>query len=176
MEMVAPIPEPQETQDAVAPAKDVGVQPQSDMVHEESRLPYDSPPDNNSSSIIDGEEQLVEVANPFYDAVISNKHGGSIVSYKLKNYTSFDSSAVNLIDQNNQNNLVVSGTTIDGDPFILDHRWASVNKKASYSVERNDVTLEYTAPFLGSTVVKRLVFHTDSYQIDVSVDFRGAAE
>ena len=47
------------------------------------------------------EEKIIFVDTPLYSAEISTYNGGSIKSYKLKNYLGIDSSAVNLISQQN---------------------------------------------------------------------------
>ncbi len=174
MEKVAPIPveQPAEQQNEV-PRSPQPVSEQS-AVTQQTVSPK-KVITGSEIELVELEETLISVSNVFYEALISNKNGGTIVSFKLNNYNYFDSSLVNLIDKNNQNNLVISGSTIDGEAFELNENWTVSNNVKKLSAYDAPASLVFTTSFQGSIISKTLTFNPDTYQIDVEIDFAGSA-
>lgn len=132
-------------------------------------------PRPGSLAVVSNDEKTFTVTTDLYQAVISNKNGGSILSFKLNRYTMFDTLLVNLVDGYNQNNLVLSGKTIDGDPFVLDNFWHTTNNRDEISLGGEPFTVTFTTALLGGTITKSLTFHPDNYRIDVNSDFSSVA-
>lgn len=132
-------------------------------------------PRPGSLAVVSNDEKTFTVTTDLYQAVISNKNGGSILSFKLNRYTMFDTLLVNLVDGYNQNNLVLSGKTIDGDPFVLDNFWHTTNNRDEISLGGEPFTVTFTTALLGGTITKSLTFHPDNYRIDVNSDFTSVA-
>ena len=121
------------------------------------------------------EETLVRVETDLFDALVSSTNGGSIVSFKLRGYELHDSSSVNLINKDNENNLLLRGRTIDGDFFELGGPWMPLSNRTKVSVGNQPVSLSYETSLGGFPVKKTLTFHPGSYLIDVVVDIDGSS-
>ena len=119
------------------------------------------------------EKQTYTVAGKNYVAEISNTGGGSIVSFKLSKHLKKSEDSLNLIDDYNTKNLVVSFVNQSGEVVSLDKNWGLVSGE---SVELSDLKPEasfvFTTEHLGRAVTKKLVFSYNSYEIDISVSLR----
>lgn len=118
----------------------------------------------------EAKERVYIISTDLYEAVVSNQNGGSFLSFKLHKYSMFDSSLVNLIDAKNRSNLVLSGRTIDGDDFRLDHHWQASSKEGTYQVDDGSLSLSFETRFLDEKIIKTLTFFPDSYRVNVDVD------
>ena len=122
---------------------------------------------------LDVEKQTYTVAGKNYVAEISNTGGGSIVSFKLSKHLKKSEDSLNLIDDYNTKNLVVSFVNQSGEVVSLDKNWVLVSGE---SVELSDLKPEasfiFTTEHLGRPVTKKLVFSYNSYEIDISVSLR----
>ena len=176
MEQVAPVPTEQPTQQ-----EEVAPPPKTPAIQPDAQKPISpSPQPLTSSAVIISdasirEEILISITHPLYEALISNKNGGTIVSFKLANYTKNDSAAVNLIDKNNQDNLIISCRTIDGDLFEFNENWEITGNTKKITVFNKPSSLTFTTTFLGSVLSKTLTFNPDTYQIGIDIDFSGSA-
>jgi len=113
---------------------------------------------------------LITVNTDLYSAIISSKSGGSLVSFRLHQYTMNDSEAVELISPWNRNNLLISTLSIDGNPLILDNYWTAKNTNQSIDVYNYPQKLVFSTTVLGQTITKTLTFYPNTYKIDIEVD------
>ena len=148
------------------------VVPDSSLVEKYS----ETRPENSlttTSENLEVEKQTYTVAGKNYVAEISNTGGGSIVSFKLSKHLKKSEDSLNLIDDYNTKNLVVSFVNQSGEVVSLDKNWGLVSGE---SVELSDIKPEasfiFTTEHLGRPVTKKLVFSYNSYEIDISVSLR----
>ena len=113
--------------------------------------------------------QDINVKTNLYDLTITNKNGGSLVSYSLYNFTDHNGKLVNLIDELNSDNLSLGFISIDGDKTTLDHNWSSSNTFKTLRVDRGQKTLSFTTSHKGQAIKKTFTFYPDSYNIDVNI-------
>jgi len=121
--------------------------------------------DNSSPS------QTINVKTKLYDLVISNKNGGSLLSYSLYNYSDHSDKLVNLIDELNSNNLLVGFISVDGDKVFLNRNWSPMTSSKTISVDRSQKSLTFSTRYQGHNIEKKLTFYPDSYNIDIDIVF-----
>ena len=148
------------------------VVPDSSLVEKYSETKPKSP----SASTVENlevEKQNYTVGGKNYVAEISNTGGGSIVSFRLSKHLKKSEDSLNLIDDYNTKNLVVSFVNQSGEVVSLDKNWRLVS---GGSVELSDVkpkaSFIFATEHLGRPVTKELVFSYNSYEIDISVSLR----
>jgi YidC/Oxa1 family membrane protein insertase len=117
----------------------------------------------------DLEEKLIELETNLYNATVSTKGGGSIVSFSFNNYFDQDSQQVNLINGINKENLSIRFQNLDGDPINLGKNW-SYNGFLGGSINSKETLKFSTEISPGQFITKSLTFRPDSYVIDISVD------
>ena len=122
---------------------------------------------NNNSSPL----QTINVKTNLYDLTISNKSGGSLMSYSLYSFSDHSNKLVNLIDELNSNNLLLSFISVDGDKVSLNHNWSHLSSSRTISVDKGQKSLTYSTRYQGQTIEKKLTFYPDSYNIDIDVLF-----
>ena len=123
---------------------------------------------NNNSSPL----QTINVKTNLYDLTISNKSGGSLISYSLYSFSDHSDKLVNLIDELNSNNLLLSFISVDGDKVSLNHNWSPLSSSRTISVDKGQKSLTYSTRYQGQTIEKKLTFYPDSYNIDIDVLFK----
>ena len=69
----------------------------------------------------------IVIKNNYYTAILNNMNGGSFVSFELNKYMRYDSTLVNLIDELNKNNLLLSFVSLDGEMVVLNQAWSIIN-------------------------------------------------
>jgi len=148
------------------------VVPDSSLVEKYS----ETKPKSSSASTVENlevEKQNYTVGGKNYVAEISNTGGGSIVSFRLSKHLKKSENSLNLIDDYNTKNLVVSFVNQSGEVVSLDKNWRLVS---GGSVELSDVkpkaSFIFATEHLGRPVTKELVFSYNSYEIDISVSLR----
>ena len=124
--------------------------------------------ENNNSSPL----QTINVKTNLYDLTISNKNGGSLMSYSLYGFSDHSDKLVNLIDELNSNNLLLSFISVDGDKVFLNHNWSPLSSTKIISVDKGQKSLTYSTRYQGQTIEKKLTFYPDSYNIDIDVLFK----
>ena len=80
------------------------------------------------------EETFFEIETSLYSAVVSNKNGGSISSFVVRDHLKDGEDKIQLIDTINQNNLLVSFINDSGEEVFLEDFWSfasSLPKKVS---------------------------------------------
>ena len=122
---------------------------------------------NNNSSPL----QTINVKTNLYDLTISNKSGGSLMSYSLYSFSDHSDKLVNLIDELNSNNLLLSFISVDGDKVSLNHNWSPLSSSRTISVNKGQKSLTYSTRYQGQTIEKKLTFYPDSYNIDIDFLF-----
>ena len=122
---------------------------------------------NNNSSPL----QTINVKTNLYDLTISNKSGGSLMSCSLYSFSDHSDKLVNLIDELNSNNLLLSFISVDGDKVSLNHNWSPLSSSRTISVDKGQKSLTYSTRYQGQTIEKKLTFYPDSYNIDIDVLF-----
>ena len=123
---------------------------------------------NNNSSPL----QTINVKTNLYDLTISNKSGGSLMSYSLYSFSDHSDKLVNLIDELNSNNLLLSFISVDGEKVSLNHNWSPLSSSRTISVDKGQKSLTYSTRYQGQTIEKKLTFYPDSYNIDIDVIFK----
>ena len=148
------------------------VVPDSSLVEKYS----ETKPENPTTTTVENlevERQNYTVGGKNYVAEISNTGGGSIVSFTLSKHLKKSEDSLNLIDDYNTKNLVVSFVNQSGEIVSLDKNWRLVS---GGSVELSDVkpkaSFIFATEHLGRPVTKELVFSYNSYEIDISVSLR----
>ena len=148
------------------------VVPDSSLVEKYS----ETKPENPTTTAVESlevERQSYTVGGKNYVAEISNTGGGSIVSFRLTKHLKKSEDSLNLIDDYNTKNLIVSFVNQSGEVVSLDKNWRLIS---GGSVELSDVepkaSFIFATEHLGRPVTKELVFSYNSYEIDISVSLR----
>lgn len=136
-------------------------------------LQYDSIPQNSFGSDLD--EFIIFVDSPIYIASISSRNGGSITSFLLKDYLLNDTSFVNLVDRDfNDDNLLLEFTDFNGNQISLSEFWSiknSFNNKDTISID-SPFMLSFSSSIMGQQARKSLTFYPNNYTIKVSMDLQ----
>ena len=128
-------------------------------------------PENNIES-----ETLV-VDGGSYVAQISNLAGGSIFSFNLKKHLKRSEESLDLIDNQNKKNLVVSFVNQSGEVVVLDELWSIVSGgSVVLSEENSSSSMVFETVYMGQPVTKKLTFYYNSYEVDVDVSLREIKE
>ena len=157
MNLVAPLPEDDST---IGP--DIVESTNSPQAYYE---PEANAPESgqNSTDLLPLE---VRVNSSLYTATISSRAGGSFLSFVLNGYDKFDSTKVDLIDENNLKNLVLSFVSFDGDLVSLDNNWSLVSGDKNVNARNQERRLVFQTTFRGNLIRKTFTFFPETYQID----------
>ncbi len=132
--------------------------------------------DNTDKTLIgipDSLEKSITIETDDYIVELSNKGGGSLKSYVLKKYTKYDSSLVNMISKELENNITLSfqeagGSYVDTKNFIYN---VSSDISQKYLNNENSFSLIYTLNYNDTEIRKEFTFYKDAYHIDLKVSF-----
>ncbi len=112
-----------------------------------------------------------------YAAKINNLAGGSFVSFDLKKHLKSTEQALNLIDNQNNKNLVVSFINQSGEVVVLDEFWSLISgDSAVLSKENPTSSMTFKTSYKGKPITKKLTFYYNSYEVDVDVNLREIKE
>ena len=112
-----------------------------------------------------------------YAAKINSRAGGSFVSFDLKKHLKSTEQALNLIDNQNNKNLVVSFINQSGEVVVLDEFWSLISgDSAVLSKENPASSMTFETSYKGKSVTKKLTFYYNSYEVDVDVNLREIKE
>ena len=112
-----------------------------------------------------------------YAAKINNRAGGSFVSFDLKKHLKSTEQSLNLIDNQNNKNLVVSFINQSGEVVVLDEFWSLISgDSAVLSKENPTSSMTFETSYKGKPVTKKLTFYYNSYEVDVDVNLREIKE
>ena len=149
--------------------------PDEYVVKQSENANIEDTPKQQQSQIISNDNsspsQTINVKTNLYDLVISNKYGGSLLSYSLYNYSDHSDKLVNLIDELNSNNLLLGFISVDGDKVFLNHNWSPMTSSKTISVDRSQKSLTFSTRYQGQAIEKKLTFYPDSYNIDIDIVF-----
>ena len=107
------------------------------------------------------EEAFFEIETSLYSAVISNKNGGSISSFVVRDHLKDGEDKIQLIDTINQNNLLVSFINDSGEEIFLEDFWSfasSLPKKVSLVQDDDFQKLSFYIEVGGALAKKSLTF------------------
>ncbi len=119
------------------------------------------------------EEALFYVETSLFSATISNKNGGSLSSFVIRDHLKEGEEEIQLIDTKNQGGLLVSFINTSGEEVLLDGFWdidASSPLKVSLEKENGSQKLSFykkTGEYLAK---KSLTFKNNSYAVEIDVD------
>ena len=108
-----------------------------------------------------------------YVAKINNSAGGSFLSFDLKKHLKRDEKNLDLIDNVNKKNLLVSFINQSGEVVVLENNWSVISgASATLSEGFNEANVAFKTNYMGRTITKELTFYHNSYEVDVSVGLR----
>ena len=123
------------------------------------------------------ESKTLTVDGGSYVAKINNVAGGSIVSFDLKKHLKSSEESLNLIDNQNSKNLVVSFINQSGEIVVLDEPWSIVSGGSAVLSEENSASsMVFETSYMGKPITKKLIFYYNSYEVDVHVSLREIKE
>ena len=164
MELVSPAPQP-EYDDADGRVVD----------NFDDRAPTDNESNTAPQPLFDlvspatTEDKIITIESDLFIAQLSSAAGGSIVSYKIKDHLSPDSSLVDLATPENRNNLLISFRGIDGEIINLRDGWTqNVTIDSAYLFEPKTIT--YTNQLGKKTITKTITLYPDNFIIDIDID------
>ncbi|MFQ6677434.1 MAG: membrane protein insertase YidC [Fidelibacterota bacterium] len=114
-------------------------------------------------------EEKYNIETDLYIAEISSKNGGSITSFLLKNYPGNQKEFVQLINNHNKDNLLLSYKSVDGETVILSGAWEPVNNFSPRQINSEHV-LSFQKATPHGYVYKTLTFYPDRYIINVNTN------
>ena len=123
------------------------------------------------------ESETLVVDGGSYVAQINNLAGGSIFSFNLKKHLKSSEESLDLIDNQNKKNLVVSFINQSGEVVVLDELWSIVSGgSVVLSEENSSSSMVFETAYMGQPVTKKLTFYYNSYEVDVDVSLREIKE
>ena len=135
------------------------------------------PPQKIVGSQRSAESKTFTVDGGSYAAKINNRAGGSFVSFDLKKHLKSTEQALNLIDNQNNKNLVISFINQSGEVVVLDEFWSLISgDSAVLSKENPTSSMTFETSYKGKSVTKKLTFYYNSYEVDVDVNLREIKE
>ncbi len=135
------------------------------------------PSQNIMSAQRSAESKTFTVDGGSYAAKINSLAGGSFVSFDLKKHLKSSEQALNLIDNQNNKNLVVSFINQSGEVVVLDEFWSLISgDSAVLSKENPTSSMTFETSYKGKYVTKKLTFYYNSYEVDVDVNLREIKE
>ena len=135
------------------------------------------PSQNIMSAQRSAESKTFTVDGGSYAAKINSLAGGSFVSFDLKKHLKSSEQALNLIDNQNNKNLVVSFINQSGEVVVLDEFWSLVSGgSAVLSKENPTSSMTFETSYNGKPITKKLTFYYNSYEVDIDVNLREVKE
>ena len=161
--------------DVVFPEETPPVSPEKKLVvsSKEKEAPVVSaektlPPD------IQKKEGFIKIQTPLFSAVVSNKNGGSISSFSIKKHLKEGEKQIQLVDDQNKENLLVSYINLSGEEIFLDGFWSFSQKENIVLDEKNQVAkLSFYISTPEGVVEKSLLFNHNSYTVTIDTDLEG---
>jgi YidC/Oxa1 family membrane protein insertase len=117
------------------------------------------------------DEKIVTINNGLFNVQLSNRGGGSFVSFTFNNYVRYDSALVDIIDELNKDNLILSFVSLEGDDVRLTNNWTPVNASSFVSADLRQQAVSYETVFNGEKIVKTFTFYPNSYEIELGLTF-----
>ena len=128
-----------------------------------------SAPDNTPNQ----ESRSFTIDGGSYVAKINNSAGGSFLSFDLKKHLKRGEKNLDLIDNINKKNLLVSFINQSGEVVVLEKNWSLVSGSSATLSESSDkAKVAFETSYMGRSITKELVFYHNSYEVDVIVGLR----
>ena len=131
--------------------------------------PETSPQINRDAS--PAEEKFVSINNGLYTATLSSYSGGSFTSFVLNNFSRYDSTLVNLIDDHSKNNMSISFVSLEGENVRLENNWRLLSSRQSFSVRSKQENVSFETSYRGYKIRKTYSFYPESYKIALLLTF-----
>ena len=165
----------------VFPEENTPVAPEKEPVtlSKEKEGPSSSSPEKRAPSVSEEKELLTKIQTPLYSAVISNKNGGSIVSFVIKKHLKEGEEQIQLVDDYNKENLLVSYINLSGEEVLLDGFWtSSFDQQENFVLDEKSpvAKLSFYTETSGEVVEKSLLFNHNSYAVEIDTDLEPAEE
>ena len=151
--------------------------PEKDVLPDTAIIEKYSQTSNSVYSALDNtpnqESRSFTIDGGSYVAKINNSAGGSFLSFDLKKHLKRDEKNLDLIDNVNKKNLLVSFINQSGEVVVLENNWSVVSgASATLSEGFNEAKVAFKTNYMGRTITKELTFYYNSYEVDVSVGLR----
>ena len=151
--------------------------PEKDVLPDTAIIEKYSQTSNSTYSELDKtpnqESRSFTIDGGSYVAKINNSAGGSFLSFDLKKHLKRDEKNLDLIDNINKKNLLVSFINQSGEVVVLENNWSVVSgASATLSEGFNEAKVAFKTNYMGRTITKELTFYYNSYEVDVSVGLR----
>ena len=121
-------------------------------------------------------EKITVVESDLFIAKISSFFGGSLVSFKIKDHLLFDSSFVNLITSENQDNMVISFKNLDGETTNLKNGWSNLRSVDSLYLNNDPYSVKYENNLDNKKITKTITLYPDEFLLDVEIDITELSE
>ena len=145
--------------------------PDTSLVEKYTQAPNGSYSETENTP--DQESRSFTIDGGSYVAKINNSAGGSFLSFDLKKHLKRGESSLDLIDNINKNNLLVSFINQSGEVVVLKNNWSVVSgASAILSEASNKAKIIFKTDYMGRAITKELTFYHNSYEVDVSVGLR----
>ena len=145
--------------------------PDTSLVEKYTQAPNSSYSETENTP--DQESRSFTIDGGSYVAKINNSAGGSFLSFDLKKHLKRGESSLDLIDNINKNNLLVSFINQSGEVVVLKNNWSVVSgASTALSESSNKAKIIFKTDYMGRAITKELTFYHNSYEVDVSVGLR----
>jgi len=117
-------------------------------------------------------ENIILVETPLITAKISNRGGGNVLYWSLKEYGAWSSESAKIIDENLKNGFKFNFISIDGVSINLnDYNFTNGSEiESNLILNANDsITLDYYLNIFGSQIKKSITIFGEKYHINVTV-------
>ncbi|MGD9487483.1 MAG: membrane protein insertase YidC [Calditrichaceae bacterium] len=121
----------------------------------------------------DSAEKKIEINTDKIRVILSNRGGGSLEKFVLKKYAKFDTTLVNMIDNEIHNDLYLSFQSLNGSYIdvkdLIFFSSSEITKKDLREGESFKIT--YSLKINNSELTKTYIFYDDVYHFDVKINF-----
>ena len=125
-------------------------------------------------SVLSAEEKFVNITNGLFNVRLSSRGGGTFVSFVFNIYVRHDSGFVDIIDDLNKDNLILSFVSLDGEDVSLTNNWTHINPTIKISADQRQQTVVYETFYSDEKIRKSYTFYPNSYEIGLDISFSRA--
>lgn len=166
--------QPAEAQQEKAPESIT--KPEKQFVEKKQVLdePVDEEVSENQLQVVqDSTERLIRINTPKIHAVLSNRGGGSLQKFVLKKYNKYDSTLVDMIDPQINNDIDLTFQDDDGNFIEPDNYLFSTNEpRRRINLNPGDrYEISYSLEIDGNTLTKTFIFYEKFYHFDLVIRF-----
>ena len=133
--------------------------------------------EKEGASAIEEKEVFIKIQTPLFSTIVSNKNGGSVSSFIIKKHLKEGEKEIQLVDDHNRENLLVSYINLSGEEVFLDGFWSFSQQENFVLDEKNPVAeLSFYTSTSREIVEKKLLFNYNTYTVVVDTDLESAEE